>query len=133
MKNFSSIRKADILTKMFPYTFNLIKTTEAISNDAGDIISEGGDTTIVTNYPCSLQYKSTEYQALINKQMVLLCPYLDLPNGSGTYKIIAHVNGKEFIASSSEILNIENQNIYEINGIKIGCRIDLSTSAYWIL
>ena len=133
MKPIAEVKREDFIKKMFPYTMDFSFVTYWVDEDLPllEQVEQKIEVKIAENLPCSVQCVST---ADYEKEYIVLSPCLNLTPGeaipSGA-EIKVYMNGKTNTATMSEILSIDNLEVYETFGYKIGCKIRVGTGAKW--
>lgn len=125
--------KDKVIETMFPYRMDFSFVTYWVDEDLPLIeqVEQKIEVKIAENLPCSVQCVST---ADYEKEYIILSPCININPGetipSGA-QIKVYMNGKTNTATMREILSIDNLETYEINGLKIGCKIRVGTGAKW--
>ena len=133
MKPISEVKREDFINKMFPYKMDFSFVTYWIDESLplDQQVEQKIEKKMAENLPCSVQAVSiSDYE----REYVVLSPCLNLTPGeaipSGA-QIKAYMNGKTNTATMREILSIDNLEVYETCGYKIGCKIRVGTGAKW--
>lgn len=133
MKPIAEINREDFINKMFPYRMDFSFVTYWIDESLplDQQVEQKIEVKMAENLPCSVQTAST---ATNEKEYIVLSPCLNLTPGeaipSGA-QIKVYMNGKTNTAKMTEILSIDNLEVYETCGYKIGCKIRVGTGAKW--
>lgn len=133
MKPIAEVKREGFIKKMFPYTMDFSFVTYWIDESLplDQQVEQKIEKKMAENLPCSVQCVST---ATNEKEYVILSPCLELTPGeaipSGA-QIKVYMNGKTNTATMREILSIDNLEVYETCGYKIGCKIRVGTGAKW--
>lgn len=134
MKPLAEVKRDGFLNKMFPYKMDFILVEWWIDRTLplNQQVEQKRETIIAKDLPCMVQCSTN---ADYEREYIVLSPCLDLnpgdtiPNGA---TLTIYMNGKKNTATTNEILSIDNLEVYEINGLKIGCKIRVGTGAKWI-
>lgn len=133
MKPISEVKREDFINKMFPYKMDFSFVTYWIDESLplDQQVEQKIEKKMAENLPCSVQAVSiSDYE----REYVVLSPCLNLTPGeaipSGA-QIKVYMNGKTNTATMREILSIDNLEVYETCGYKIGCKIRVGTGAKW--
>ena len=133
MKPISEVKREDFINKMFPYKMDFSFVTYWIDESLplDQQVEQKIEKKMAENLPCSVQAVSiSDYE----REYVVLSPCLNLKPGeaipSGA-QIKVYMNGKTNTATMREILSIDNLEVYETCGYKIGCKIRVGTGAKW--
>lgn len=133
MKPIAEINREDFINKMFPYRMDFSFVTYWVDESLPPIEQEEQmiEVKLAENFPCSVQCVST---ADYEKEYIVLSPCLELTPGetipSGA-EIKVYMNGKTNTATMADILSIDNLEVYETCGYKIGCKIRVGTGVRW--
>jgi hypothetical protein len=133
MNPISEVKREDFINKMFPYKMDFSFVTYWIDESLplDQQVEQKIEKKMAENLPCSVQAVSiSDYE----REYVVLSPCLNLTPGeaipSGA-QIKVYMNGKTNTATMREILSIDNLEVYETCGYKIGCKIRVGTGAKW--
>ena len=123
----------DFIKKLFPYTMDFSFVTYWIDESLplDQQVEQKIEKKMAENLPCSVQAVSiSDYE----REYIVLSPCLNLTPGeaipSGA-QIKVYMNGKTNTATMREILSIDNLDVYETFGYKVGCKIRVSSACKW--
>lgn len=133
MKQVARLSGKDFIDKLFPYRMDFSFVTYWIDESLplDQQVEQKIEKKMAENLPCSVQCAST---ASNEKEYIILSPCLDLdpkeaiPSGA---ELKVFMNGKTNKATMSQILSIDNLEVYETHGYKVGCKIRVSSAAKW--
>jgi hypothetical protein len=133
MKPIAEVTREGFIKKMFPYKmdFSFVEWWIDESLPLDQQVEEKREILLAKDLPCMVQCATT---ADYEREYIVLSPCLNLnpgdevPNGA---TLTVYMNGKKNTATMREILAIDNLEVYETNGLKIGCKIRVGTGAKW--
>lgn len=133
MNPLSRMNGTDFIKKLFPYTMDFSFVTYWIDESLplDQQVEQKIEKKMAENLPCSVQSTSTTNN---EKEYIILSPCLDLdpkeeiPSGA---ELKVRMNGKTNTATMREILSIDNLDVYETFGYKVGCKIRVSSACKW--
>lgn len=138
MKAAARIRKSGALPMMFPHTLSLVQLVPGEYDPLEDETFE--EITLVQNWPCSIQHvtqldgKGGRLGSVIQNEFMILCPCIDIDPQGGHFRLTVNINGRHYSCEGTEIQQIENQYIYDLNNYRIGCHIQVKVNASnWLL
>lgn len=142
MKPLAAQMRGDVIKKMFPYQMKVYYTRVWV--DESKPLEEQEEVTesfLLGDVPCSVQTASSVSGAVLENEYVILSPCLDLTPITSVelpeyatqfYELEVYMNGRTNKASNTEILSIDNSEVYKIGDYSIGCKIRVHiTSDSW--
>lgn len=142
MKPLATQTRGNVVKKMFPYQMKVYYTRTWIDESKPlDEQVEQTESFLLGDVPCSVQSASSSLGAVLENEYIILSPCLDmspkedfnLPEG-GTeyYRLEITMNGRICKAENSDVLSIDNLEVYKIGNFSIGCKIRVHiTSDTW--
>lgn len=126
MRKIASVRRGEVIDKMFPHSLSLSRLESGEYDPLEDETEV--EVPIVVQWPCSVQknvqdQKSAPGGYVITSGYMILCPYIDTDDLSGTLKLTVEFDGKTRTVENTDIEIIDNNYIYDLSGWKIGCKI----------
>lgn len=130
MKPLATQTRGDVLKKMFPYSMKFYYVATYIDDDTWGA-EEQKEETLLGEYPCSVQTATSSNGGILENEYIILSPCLDLkPKESSLpsvtysyYRIEVSMNEKTNTAENTDILSIDNLEVYKIGDYSIGCKI----------
>ena len=138
MKPISEISSGDIMKKMFPHRMKVTNTVVS-GGSSYDLFGEPGTTGVhvLCEVPCSVQCSSAVNGEVIKDEYVILSPCIVMTdNGEPCESIglVVSMNGREYSVSMTDILSIDNTEVFRIEETPIGCKIRVqSVGERWTL
>ena len=131
------VNKGDILDKMFPHSFRLYTEETKIKDPSKPPhLQEMVTVEIeIINSICSVQTSTVSHGDVVDSKYIILCPYFDYvaKGDSSKLKLEVNLNGKTYSVIDDEILAIDSQNLYQVQGINIGTQITVvKTWGSWV-
>lgn len=140
MKPISEAIKGDVVKKMFPYQMKVYYVRTWV--DTSKPPTEWEEITeefLLGDVPCSVQSATSSNGAVLENEYIILSPCLDLtpitegvelPEDATTfYRLEVSMNGRTNTAKQTEILSIDNLEVYKIGTYSIGCKIRVKKTA----
>lgn len=134
MKPLSTNTRGDVLKKMFPYQMKAYYILSWIDTSLppSERVEEKEEF-LIGDLPCSVQSASSERGEVLENEYIILSPCLDLTPITGSadvpedakqkYRIEISMNERINKAEGTEILSIDNLEVYKIGNLSIGCKI----------
>lgn len=133
MKPISEVIKGDVVKKMFPYQMKVyyVRTWVDTSKPL-DQWEEVTEEFLLGDVPCSVQSATSSNGAVLENEYIILSPCLDMSpkldftlpeDGTDLYKLEINMNGQTNTARGTEILSIDNIEVYKLYNMPIGCKI----------
>lgn len=127
MKPISESSRGDILKKMFPHTMKVTNTVVSGGSD-DDLFGEPATTEVhvLCEVPCSVQCSTAVNGEVIKDEYVILSPCIVMTDNGKPCEsigIVVSLNGREHSVSMTDILSIDNTEVFRIGETPIGCKI----------
>lgn len=140
MKPISEAIKGDVVKKMFPYQMKAYYVRTWIDKSLPPSQQKvEKEEFLIGDVPCSVQSASSDRGEVLQNEYIILSPCLDLtPITDGTelpedatqsYRLEISMNGRTNEAEKTEILSIDNLEVYKIGTYSIGCKIRVKKTA----
>ena len=133
MKPISEVIKGDVVKKMFPYQMKVYyERTWIDTSKPLDEQIEQTESFLLGDIPCSVQSAAATNGGIIENEYIILSPCLDMSpkldftlpeDGMELYRLEIEMNGRTNTAKGTEILSIDNLEVYKLCDMPIGCKI----------
>lgn len=140
MKPMCQIRRGDVISRMFPHRLNLRYSATFMDYDLPLDEREPQEVNCILaeELPCSVQSAVAVNGQIIENEYIILSPCVDmsgkqnLPDLSSesidlisppSYTLDVTMNGKTNKAKDTEILSVDNMEVYNIGEYAVGCKI----------
>lgn len=128
MKPISESSRGDILKKMFPHTMKVTNTVTISGGGSGSLFDDVETTEVheLCEVPCSVQCSTAVSGEVIKDEYVILSPCIVMTdNGEPCESIGIDVtmNGRKHSVSMTDILSIDNTEVFRVGNTPIGCKI----------